>query len=86
MNLEEAVRKMNSATAERLRLKTKGKLVENYDADITVVNMDTVIDNATYENPRQFPTGIDWVLVNGQVVVEKGKHTGARPGKTIRTR
>jgi len=86
VNLEEAVRKMTSATAERLRLKTKGKLVENYDADITVVNMDTVIDNATYENPRQFPTGIDWVLVNGQVVVENGKHTGARPGKTIRTR
>jgi N-acyl-D-amino-acid deacylase len=86
VTLEEAVRKMTSATAERLRLKTKGKLVENYDADITVVNMDTVIDNATYDNPRQFPTGIDWVLVNGQVVVENGKHTGARPGKTIRTR
>jgi N-acyl-D-amino-acid deacylase len=86
VTLEEAIRKMTSATAERLRLKTKGRLAENYDADITVVNMDTVIDNATYEDPRQFPTGIDWVLVNGQVVVENGKHTGARPGKTVRTR
>jgi N-acyl-D-amino-acid deacylase len=77
---------MTSATAERIRIKTKGRLAENYDADITVFNLDTVIDNATYENPRQFPSGIEWVLVNGQVVVKNGKHTGARPGRTIRTR
>ena len=86
VGLEEAVRKMTSATAERIRIKTKGRLAENYDADITVFNLDTVIDNATYENPRQFPSGIEWVLVNGQVVVKNGKHTGARPGRTIRTR
>jgi len=86
VGLEEAVRKMTSATAERIRLKTKGRLAENYDADITIFNLDTVIDNATYENPRQFPSGIEWVLVNGQVVVKNGKHTGARPGRTLRTR
>lgn len=77
---------MTSATAERLRLKSKGRIAENYDADITIFNMDTVIDHATYEDPRQFPSGIEWVLVNGHVVVQNGKHTGARPGRTVRTR
>jgi len=86
IQLEETVRKMTSATAERLRLKSKGRIAENYDADITIFNLDTVIDHATYENPRQFPSGIEWVLVNGQVVVQNGKHTGARPGRTVRTR
>ena len=86
LQLEEAVRKMTSASAERLRLKSKGIIAENYDADITLFNLETVIDHATYENPRQFPSGIEWVLVNGEVVVQNGKHTGARPGRTIRTR
>jgi N-acyl-D-amino-acid deacylase len=84
LSIEEAVRKMTSLPAEKLRLRTKGMLVENYDADITIFNPDTVIDNATFENPREFPSGIDWVIVNGQVVVENGKHTGATPGRTIR--
>ena len=61
---------MTSLPAEKLRLKNKGRITENYDADITIFNLDTVIDNATYENPRQFPSGIEWVIVNGQVVVE----------------
>jgi N-acyl-D-aspartate/D-glutamate deacylase len=86
MPLEEAVRKMTSASAERLRLKTKGLIAENYDADITIFDPDTVMDNATYENPRQFCSGIHYVLVNGQTVVENGRHTGLAPGKTIRTR
>jgi N-acyl-D-amino-acid deacylase len=86
LSLEEAVRKMTSAPAERLRLKNKGRIAENADADITIFNLDTIIDHATYENPRQFPTGIEWVIVNGTVAVEKGKHTGARPGQTLKTR
>ena len=84
--LEEAVQKMTSSPAEKLRLKTKGRIAENFDADITIFNLDTVIDNATYENPRQFPSGIEWVIVNGQVVVENGQHTKATPGRTIRPR
>ncbi len=86
LSLEEAVRKMTSLPAEKLRLRGKGVIAENHDADITIFDPDTVIDNATYENPRQFSTGIEWVIVNGQVVVEKGKHTSAAPGRTIRTR
>jgi N-acyl-D-amino-acid deacylase len=86
LSLEEAVRKMTSLPAAKLRLKGKGLIAENYDADITVFDPDTIIDKGTYENPRQFPSGIECVIVNGQVVVEKGKHTSATPGRTIRTR
>ena len=77
---------MTSLPAEKIRLRTKGMLAENYDADITIFNPDTVIDNATFENPREFPSGIDWVIVNGHMVVENGKHTEATPGRTIRDR
>ncbi len=83
--LEDAVRKMTSLPAEKLRLKSKGRLAENYDADITIFDFDTVIDKATYEDPKRFPTGIEWVIVNGKIVVEKGRHTRATPGRTIRT-
>lgn len=60
--------------------------VADFDADITVFRAETVIDRATYDDPRQHPPGIEWVIVNGQVVVEKGVHTGARPGRTVRNR
>ena len=86
LSVEEAVRKMTSLPAEKLRLRNKGRIVENGDADITIFNPDTVIDHATYEKPEQFPTGIEWVIVNGTVVVERGRHTHARPGKAITTR
>lgn len=86
LSLEEAVRKMTSLPAEKLRLKTKGRICENHDADITIFDPDTIIDNATYENPRQFSSGIEWVIINGHVVVKNGKHTNARPGRTIRRR
>jgi N-acyl-D-amino-acid deacylase len=86
LKLEEAIRKMTSLPAERLRLKTKGKIAENYDADITIFDFDKIIDNATYENPKQFPSGIEWVMINGKLVVENGRHTGVKPGRTIRSR
>ena len=86
LSLEEAVRKMTSLPAEKLRLKTKGRLAENYDADITVFDPNKVIDNATYQHPRTYSSGIEWVIVNGQVVVEQGRHTGVAPGRTIRKR
>jgi N-acyl-D-amino-acid deacylase len=86
ISLEEAVRKMTSLPAEKLRLKNKGVIAEGYDDDITIFNFDKIMDKATYKDPRQFPTGIEYVIVNGQVVVEKGKHTKAKPGKTIRSR
>jgi len=86
LGLEEAVRKMTSAPAEKLRLRSKGVLAAGLDADVTVFRAETVIDKATYDDPRQFSPGIEWVIVNGQVVVEGGVHTGARPGRTVRSR
>ena len=86
LTLAEAIRKMTSLSAEKLRLKRKGLLAKNYDADITIFNPDTITDTATFEEPRQHPVGIGWVIVNGEVVVEQGKHTGARPGRTVRDR
>jgi N-acyl-D-aspartate/D-glutamate deacylase len=66
-----------------LGLKDRGLLREGYWADIVVFDPDTVADMATYENPKQYPKGIDYVLVNGKVVIEKGQHTGARPGRVV---
>jgi len=86
VGLEDAVRKMTSLPAEKLRLKNKGRIAEAYDADITIFSLNTIIDHGTYEDPKQYPTGIDYVMVNGELVVEAGKHTQATPGRTIRTR
>lgn len=86
LHLEEAVRKMTSLPAEKLRLRRKGRILEGFDADITIFDFDRIIDTATFENPKQYPEGIAWVMVNGKIVVEKGEPTGVFPGKTIRTR
>jgi N-acyl-D-amino-acid deacylase len=86
LSLEDAIRKMTSLPAEKLRLKSKGVIAEGYDADVVIFNPDTIIDIADYDNPRQFPVGISYVIVNGEPVVEGGKHTGTVPGRTIRSR
>ena len=86
ISLEEAIRKMTSLPAEKLRLKNKGRIEENFDADITIFDLENILDKATYENPRQFSSGIEWVLVNGTAVVEKGLHTNSRSGKVIKSR
>ena len=83
LQLEEAVRKMTSLPAQVLGLKDRGLLKEGYWADVVVFDPDTVADLATYENPKQYPKGIDYVLVNGAVVIDDGHHTGARPGRVV---
>ena len=77
---------MTSSSAEKLRLRNKGLIAENYDADVTIFDLTTIEDTATYNNPWQFQKGLEWVIVNGTVVVEKSMHTNARPGKTVRSR
>lgn len=84
ITLEDAVRKLSSLPATRMRLFDRGALREGLWADITVFDFDRIQDNATYENPVATPTGVDYVLVNGQIVVDEGKHTGAKPGKVLR--
>jgi N-acyl-D-amino-acid deacylase len=82
--LEEAVRKMTSFPAQRFGVESRGVITTGMDADITIFNPDTVIDNATYSEPHQFPSGIEYVIVNGVLTIEHGKYTGALAGKTLR--
>ena len=84
LTLEEAVRKMTSSTALKLRMKRKGFIMPGMDADMVVFGENRIRDVNTFENPRVYPEGIDYVLVNGEIAVDHGVHTGARPGKTIR--
>jgi dihydroorotase/N-acyl-D-amino-acid deacylase len=82
--LEEAVRKMTSAVANRLSIRDRGQLREGLYADIVVFDPATVSDRATFEQPHQLSTGIKHVFVNGAAVVKEGKHTGAKPGRIVR--
>ncbi len=82
--MPEAIRKMTSLPAGKLRLKNRGLVMPGYWADIVVFDPMTIQDRATFENPTLFPEGIDCVIVNGTPVVEKGVHTGSRPGKVLR--
>jgi N-acyl-D-amino-acid deacylase len=84
ITLEDAVRKLTSLPATRMRLFDRGALREGLWADLTIFDFDRIQDNATYENPVAAPSGVDYVLVNGEIVVDDGKHTGARPGKVLR--
>ncbi len=82
--LEEAVRKMTSLPAETLGLADRGTIAAGKWADLVIFDPDTVADRATFEDPFQYPVGIDTVLVNGQVVLDEGTHTGARPGQVLK--
>jgi N-acyl-D-aspartate/D-glutamate deacylase len=83
LTLPEAVRKMTSWPATRMRLANRGVIKEGNWADVTIFDLDSLRDLSTYEKPTLFPTGIDWVLVNGVVVIDHGKHTGAKPGQVL---
>lgn len=81
--LEDAIRKMTSAVANRLAIQDRGLLKEGMFADLVVFDPATVSDLATYEKPHQLSTGIREVFVNGVAVVSKGEHTGAKPGRIV---
>jgi N-acyl-D-aspartate/D-glutamate deacylase len=84
LTLEDAVRRITSYPAQTFRIRNKGLLRKGMDADIVVFNPDTIIDRATYQDPHNFPDGIEYVIVNGVPVIEKGRHTGVTPGEIIR--
>jgi N-acyl-D-amino-acid deacylase len=84
LSLEEAIRSMTSAPAARLGLADRGVIRDGFAADLVILDADRVRSNATYEEPRRYPDGIEWVIVGGQVVVERAEHTGARPGRVLR--
>ena len=83
LTLEEAVRKMTSANTAKVRVYDRGLLRPGQWADLAVFDAERVIDHATFENPHQYATGVEYVVVNGEVVLEQGRHTGARPGAIV---
>ena len=84
LSLEKAVEKMTSMPAKRVGLKDRGLLREGMFADIAIFNPETVIDRATFEAPNQYPDGIPYVIVNGQLSVDEGKRTTALAGRPLR--
>jgi N-acyl-D-aspartate/D-glutamate deacylase len=84
LTLEEAVRRMTALPARILGLRDRGELEEGAAADLVVFDPQTVGDTNSYEQPKSYARGVSYVVVNGVVVVDKGEHTGARPGKAIR--
>jgi len=84
LSLPEAVFKMTGGPARVLGLCDRGLLREGYRADVTVFDPATIIDRSTLEAPHQYPAGIATTIVNGMVVVDDGRPTGARPGRVLR--
>ncbi|MCL4243066.1 MAG: D-aminoacylase [Dehalococcoidia bacterium] len=84
LSLEEAIRRMTSASCERFGLVERGLVKEGYWADLVLFDPETVEDLATYEDPKREPKGISLVIVNGQVAYEGGKHTAVGSGKALR--
>lgn len=84
ITLEDAVRKMTSLPAQTFNLRDRGLLREGFMADLVIFDPATVADQATFERPHQYPTGINFVIVNGATVFENGRMTEARPGMALR--
>lgn len=84
ITLEDAIRKMTSLPAQTFGLRDRGMIREGFAADIVIFDEKTIIDRATFDKPHQFPLGITYVVVNGQVVLANDKMTEARPGMALR--
>lgn len=82
--LEQAIHRASGLPATNLSLKQRGFLREGYFADVLIFDPETIQDHATFEQPHQYSTGMETVVINGQVVIDRGTHTGALPGKVVR--
>jgi N-acyl-D-amino-acid deacylase len=83
ISLPEAIRKLTSLPAQNLGLERRGALKEGSFADVVVFDPQNIRDQATFDKPHQYAVGVNYVLVNGQVVLDNGQHTGARPGRAL---
>ena len=72
--------------AHRLDIRDRGMLRDGMKADVVVFNPDTVEAKATFDDPKQYPVGIYYVIVNGKLVIDNGTHTGALPGRALKSR
>jgi len=84
ITLEEAVHKLTAFPASNLKLTGRGLLSKGYFADVVIFDAEKIIDNATFDNPHQYATGMVHVFVNGVQVIKDGEHTGAMPGRVVR--
>jgi N-acyl-D-amino-acid deacylase len=84
ISLEEAIRRMTSLPAQKFQLKDRGLLREGFAADIVVFDEQKIQDLSTYDKPHQYTTGFKYVLVNGQLTIDEGKHNGTRAGIALR--
>ena len=84
LSLQEAIYKMTYKAASAMNIKNRGLIKEGYFADITIFNPQSIIDQGTFVDPMQYPIGIEYVIVNGEIAVNKGVYTKLRAGKVIR--
>src|SRR5690349_7718353 len=84
MPLEEGVRRLTSLPATNLKLVDRGLIKVGYFADLAIFDPAAIQDHATFEQPHQYATGMNHVIVNGTLVLENGEHTGAMPGRVVR--
>ena len=82
-SMEEAVHRMTGKTADRLGLARKGKIETGRDADVVVFDEDEIIDRSTFDDPHQYPAGIEHVMVGGRFVVSNGQPTDQLPGQVL---
>jgi len=82
--IPEMIKKMTSLPARKFGFTKRGSLEKGYFADLVIFDEDRVIDKATWTDPHQYPVGIEYVLVNGKIVIKSGEHTGSLPGKVLR--
>src|SRR5688500_4005746 len=83
LTLEDAIRKMTGWPATRMRLDDRGLIREGLWADVVIFDLDRLADRATYDQPTEFPEGIEYVLVNGRITINRGVHTGVRAGAVL---
>jgi N-acyl-D-amino-acid deacylase len=84
LSWEEAIKKITFFPAKKIGLNSRGKIAQGMKADITIFNPEKLSDRATYINPFRLPLGLNYVVVNGQIVVEGGKHTGKLAGEVLK--
>ncbi len=86
LTFAEAVKKMTTLPARRLGLKKRGRIAEGNWADITIIDAEKVTDAATWQRPHQYPRGIPYVIVNGEIVIENNDFTGQYPGQVLKSK
>jgi N-acyl-D-amino-acid deacylase len=84
--LERMIKKMTAIPAARFGFERRGRIQTGYSADLVIFDPERIVDRATWANPHQYPEGLEYVIVNGEVVIEHGEHTGKLPGKILRKR